>query len=198
MKLVDDENVKTMVELYCQNQSLQTDSIKLFAEAYVDKLSTIYGIDIDLNAPPKFENLNSGPRLQIQFVMIETNVDGDYRYDNNSYSDYEVEDYSGPGLEEVTDDIDDKGASDDGNVNAFSVENSSQGIVIHNDLGAHMLIIEPDATHASEFLEYPNILPVHRLVTNPECKELFVGQKFATKEDCIFFIRRYSMNVSID
>ncbi|KAH1056965.1 hypothetical protein J1N35_035030 [Gossypium stocksii] len=33
---------------------------------------------------------------------------------------------------------------------------------------------------------------------NFEPEGLFVGQKFATKEECIFVIKRYNMNVSVD
>ncbi|PPD93738.1 hypothetical protein GOBAR_DD09313 [Gossypium barbadense] len=44
--------------------------------------------------------------------------------------------------------------------------------------------------HASEFLEYPNLLPAHRLTADPEHVELFMGQNFATNEDCVFSIKR--------
>ncbi|PPD78535.1 hypothetical protein GOBAR_DD24542 [Gossypium barbadense] len=129
IKLVDDKDVKTMVTLYCQNQSEKhgvQDLCTIVPRAYVDRLSTVHGINIDLNAPPKSENLNSSPHFQIQFVMIETNANSDDGYDNNGSSNYEVE-----------------------------VENPNRGIVIRNDLGAHMMIIDPNATHESEFLEYP-------------------------------------------
>ncbi|KAH1056876.1 hypothetical protein J1N35_034941 [Gossypium stocksii] len=76
-------------------------------------------------------------------------------------STHEVEDYNDSDLGEVLDDIDDKGANDDGNVKASSVGNTSRCIMIHNDLREHMLIINPDATHAFEFSEYPNILHAH-------------------------------------
>ncbi|PPD85146.1 hypothetical protein GOBAR_DD17916 [Gossypium barbadense] len=104
-------------------------------------------------------------------------------YDNNGHSDHKVEDYSDSDL----DDIDNERANNDENVYASSVGNPSRGIVIRNELGAHMSIVDPDAAHASEFLEYPDILSVHRLTTDPK-RELFVGQKFATKEDYVFAI----------
>ncbi|PPE01737.1 hypothetical protein GOBAR_DD01237 [Gossypium barbadense] len=53
-----------------------------------------------------------------------------------------------------------------------SVGNPIRGIVIHNDLEAYMSIIDLDVTHAFEFLKYPDILPAHRLVADPEQYEL--------------------------
>ncbi|PPD97651.1 hypothetical protein GOBAR_DD05330 [Gossypium barbadense] len=41
-----------------------------------------------------------------------------------------------------------------------------------------MSIVDPDATHASEFLEYLDILPSYRLTEDPEHEEL--GQKKGT------------------
>ncbi|PPD76417.1 hypothetical protein GOBAR_DD26662 [Gossypium barbadense] len=87
-------------------------------------------------------------------------VDGDDRYDNNGPN-HEVKNYNDLDLDKVSYDIDNEGASDDENVNASSFRNPSKGIVIRNDLRAHMSVIDPDAMHASEFLEYSNILPAH-------------------------------------
>ncbi|KAK5812434.1 hypothetical protein PVK06_027864 [Gossypium arboreum] len=120
---------------------------------------TVRGSDIDLNASPTSKHINPGPHLQIHLV-IKTNADGDEKYDNNGPN-HEVEDYSDPNLDEVLHDIDNKGAGDDENVNTSSFRNPSQGIVIRNDLGAYISIIDPDAMHATEFLEYPDILPSH-------------------------------------
>ncbi|KAH1106632.1 hypothetical protein J1N35_010400 [Gossypium stocksii] len=120
VELIDDEDVETMVALYFQNRSHQTNLIQLFAEQ-----STVHNIDIDLNAPHVFENFNLSPHLQIHPVVIETDVDGVDGYGNNGLSDHVVEDYSDPDLNEVSDDIDDEGANDDGNVNASSIGNSS-------------------------------------------------------------------------
>ncbi|KAH1091871.1 hypothetical protein J1N35_019128 [Gossypium stocksii] len=151
MKLVDDKDMETMVALYFRDRSCQTNPIQLFAElvdvestedstplgekrgvqdlcmvvlkAYVDKQLTVYGIDIDLNAPPAYENLNSGPHLQIHPVVIETDADGDYVYGNNGSSDHNVKYYSDLDQNEVPNDIDDKDTNDDGNVDASSIEN---------------------------------------------------------------------------
>ncbi|KAK5812887.1 hypothetical protein PVK06_028331 [Gossypium arboreum] len=52
--------------------------------------------------------------------------------------------------------------------------------------------------HASKFPKYPDMLPTYQLAADPKRNELFVGQKFVTKEDCVFAIKQYSMNVLID
>ncbi|KAH1065743.1 hypothetical protein J1N35_030730 [Gossypium stocksii] len=61
-----------------------------------------------------------------------------------------------------------------------------------------MFRIDPDAAHAAEFPEYSEILPVHQMAVYSDPEELFVGQKFETKEECVFAIKRYSMNISVD
>ncbi|PPR96629.1 hypothetical protein GOBAR_AA24025 [Gossypium barbadense] len=170
-----------MVALYCQDQSHQTDLIQLFDKAFVDRRSTVHGIDIDLNAQLASENLNLGLYLQIHLIVIETSADGDDGFDNNDHFDHEIEDYKGPDLEKVLDDVDDECVNDDENV-----------------IVAYMSIIDLDAAHASEFLKYPDLLSTYRLVANFECEELLMGQEIATKKVCIFVIKRYSMNVSVD
>ncbi|PPR95290.1 hypothetical protein GOBAR_AA25382 [Gossypium barbadense] len=130
MERVDDEDVKTMIALYCWNQSHQIDLIHLFAKladvelaedftplseehevqdpytvvsiTFIDRRATVCGINIYLNAPPTSKNLNPSPHLQIHPVVIETDMDGDDGYDNNDPSDYEVEDFSDPDLNEIS------------------------------------------------------------------------------------------------
>ncbi|KAK5842824.1 hypothetical protein PVK06_005226 [Gossypium arboreum] len=58
--------------------------------------------------------------------------------------------------------------------------------------------LDLDATHAAEFPEYPEILPAHRLAINSNLEELFMGQRFESKEKCVFSIKRYIMNISVD
>ncbi|PPD77530.1 hypothetical protein GOBAR_DD25548 [Gossypium barbadense] len=153
MELVDDEDVETMVALYCGTRSNQNAPIQLFAKlagveaiedptplgeengvqapcmvvpvSYVDSQSTIHGIDIDLNAAPK------------------TDVVGDDVYYSSDPVDHEVDSVSDPDVDEVPDDIDDEGVNEDGNVNASSVGNQIRRIVIHNNPGAHMSRIDP-------------------------------------------------------
>ncbi|PPD87342.1 hypothetical protein GOBAR_DD15728 [Gossypium barbadense] len=89
-----------MVALYCGTRSNQNTPILLFADQ-----STIHGIDIDFNAAP------------------ETDVIDDDVYHSNDPSDHEVESYSDLDVDEVSNDIDDEGMNDDGNVNASSIGN---------------------------------------------------------------------------
>ncbi|PPR83306.1 hypothetical protein GOBAR_AA37403 [Gossypium barbadense] len=208
MELVDDKDVETMVALYCGTWSNQNALIQLFAElagveetenptplgeedgaqepcmvvsvSYVGSQSTIHGIDIDLNAAP------------------ETAMVGDDVYHNSDPSDHEVDSESDPDVDEVTDDIDDEGVNEEVNVNAFSVGNQIRRIVIHNNPGVHMSRIDPDAVHVVEFPEYPEIQSAHRMAVYSDPEELFVDQRLENKEKCIFDIRRYSMNISVD
>ncbi|PPD80833.1 hypothetical protein GOBAR_DD22233 [Gossypium barbadense] len=185
-----------MVALYCPPGRVNTEPIQLFAELTdvepvenVTQLSQQYGVE---NLRTKY-----GGGLQIHPVVIETDVFGEDGSDNNDCSGHGCEDFSGPGLDDVPDDINDEGAND-GNDHAPSIENLSCGIVIRNDLGAHMSIVNPDAVHAFEFPEYLDIIPAHLMLENPEPKVLFVGQRFVSKDECVDAIKRYSMKVPIN
>ncbi|XP_052882757.1 uncharacterized protein LOC128291605 [Gossypium arboreum] len=195
MKLVDDEDVETMVALYCHSN--QNAPMHLFAElaivestedptplgeedgpqelcmvvpiSYVGSQSTTHGINIDLNATP------------------ETDVGGDDVYQSSYPSDYEVDIDSDPDVDDVPDDIDDEGVNEDGNINASLVGNQIRRIVIHNNPGAYMSRIDPDAAHAAEFPEYLEILPAHQMAIYSDPEELFVGQRF--EKGCNWRIR---------
>ncbi|PPS15657.1 hypothetical protein GOBAR_AA04916 [Gossypium barbadense] len=145
MELVDDEDVETIVALYCGTRSNQNAPIQLFVKLacveptedptplgeehgaqepcmvvlimYIDSQSTISGINIDLNA------------------ALETDVVGDDVYHSSDPSDHEVNSDSDPDVEEVLDDIDDKCVNDDGNINASSVRNQIYRIVYTIILG---------------------------------------------------------------
>ncbi|PPS13603.1 hypothetical protein GOBAR_AA06960 [Gossypium barbadense] len=123
MELVDDEDVETMITLYCGNGSDKNAPIHLFSElagmeenenltaygeehraqkpcmvapiSYVDSESTIREIDIDLNFTPDMD------------VVGDDEVDSD----------------SDPDVDDVPDDIDDEDVNDDGNISASSVRN---------------------------------------------------------------------------
>ncbi|PPD92213.1 hypothetical protein GOBAR_DD10838 [Gossypium barbadense] len=95
--------------------------------------------------------------------------------DNDVHSHYDGEEYSDPNQDEVPDNIDDKGIEDGENLQPPLVEHSSHEIILRNDLGADMLSVDLDATHALEFPEYEDILPAHRLMASSETKDLFVG-----------------------
>lgn len=141
-----------------------------------------------------YNNHNSSPRLQIHPLVIGTNTDGKEGLDNDVCSDHNGEDFSNSDLDQVLDDIED----DDKNVHTLSVGNPIRGIVIRNDLRAHMLSLDPDTVHASEFPKYSNIIPSHQLVVDSELEEFFVGKQFANKEECLFAMKKYSMKVSME
>ncbi|PPS05488.1 hypothetical protein GOBAR_AA15154 [Gossypium barbadense] len=156
MELVDDEDVETMFALYCEEHGAQ-ESYIVVPISYIDNQSTIRGIDIDLNTAP------------------EIDVVGDDVYNSSDPSDHDVNSDSDPDVDEVPDDINDEGVNNNGNVNAFLVGNQICRIVIHNNPEAHISQMDPDATHAADFLKYPEILPAHRLAVDSVPGELFVG-----------------------
>ncbi|KAL1109546.1 hypothetical protein V6Z11_D03G184700, partial [Gossypium hirsutum] len=174
MELVDDEEVETMVALYCGTSSNKNAPIQLFAE------------------------LASVEATEYPTPLAETDVVGDDVYYSSDPVDYEVDSESDPDADEVPDDIDDEGVNEDENVNASSVGNQIRRIVIHNNPGAHMSRIDPDAARAAEFPEYPEIPHGYRMGVYSDPDELRVGQRFESKEECMFVIKRYSMNISVD
>ncbi|PPD91005.1 hypothetical protein GOBAR_DD12067 [Gossypium barbadense] len=132
--------------------------------SYVDSESAIRGIDIDLN------------------VASDIDVVGDDGYDSNDSCDQEVGSDSDPDVDEVSDDIDDEDVNDNGNIKASSVGNQIRHIVIHNNPGPHMSLIDPNTAYVAEFLKYLEILPTHRMAVDSDPKELFVGQRFKSKK----------------
>ncbi|PPD69796.1 hypothetical protein GOBAR_DD33323 [Gossypium barbadense] len=196
MELVNDEDVETMIALYCGNWSDQNAPIHLFVELivvestedltaydkehgaqepcmvasilYADSESTIRGIDIDLNVAP------------------DIYVVGDDGYDSSDLCDQEDDSDSDPDMDEVSD-IDDEDVNDDGNINASSIENQIRRIVIHNNHGPHMSLIDFDATHVAEFPEYFEILHTHWLAVDSDPDKLFVDQIFRVKK-CAYLL----------
>ncbi|PPD93310.1 hypothetical protein GOBAR_DD09743 [Gossypium barbadense] len=110
----------------------------------------------------------------------------------------DVGDFSDPIVDEVLDDIDDEGPEEVEDVHDPSFSNSSRGIVLQNELGGDILNVDLDATHAFEFPVYANIVLAHRLTSNLQLEELFVGQLFENKAGCVFATKQYNMKLSID
>ncbi|PPE00666.1 hypothetical protein GOBAR_DD02329 [Gossypium barbadense] len=200
MELVEDEDMETMVDLYCGNGSDKNATIHLFAElagmeqnehvnasdeehgaqepwmvapiSYVDSESTMGGIDIDLNITP-----------DVDMVSGEEEDGGDHW-------DEEVDSDDDPDVDDVPDDIDDEG------INASSVGEQMRRILTYNNSGPHMSLIDPDAAYVAEFPEYPEIVHPRGLAVTSDDDELFIGQRFSCKEECVYAIKRYSMNIS--
>ncbi|KAH1064354.1 hypothetical protein J1N35_029341 [Gossypium stocksii] len=148
--------------------------------SYLNSQSTVHGINIDLS------------------VALDTDTICDDGYNSSDPSDHEVDSDSDLDIDKVSNDIDDENTNGNRNVNASSTGNQIRCTVTHNNPRTHMSLIDPGATHVTEFLKYPDILPAHWLAVDSDPEELFMGQKFKSKEECIFSIKRYSMNVSLD
>ncbi|PPE01372.1 hypothetical protein GOBAR_DD01616 [Gossypium barbadense] len=148
--------------------------------SYVDSGLIIRGIDIDLNVSPN------------------TDVVGDDGYDSSDPCDQGLDSDSDPDVDEVPDDIDDEDVNDNRNINASSVGNQIRSIVIHNNPRPHISLIDPNAAYVAEFPEYSKILFTHRLAVNSDPEELFASQRFESKEEYVFAIKWYNMNISVD
>ncbi|PPD67402.1 hypothetical protein GOBAR_DD35717 [Gossypium barbadense] len=131
MEVVDDEDVETMVTLYCGNGSDKNALIHLFAEladmeqnedvnafdeehgaqepwmvapiSYVDSESTMGGISIDLS------------------ITLDIDVVGGEEEGGSDHWDEEVDSDGDPNVDDVPDDIDDEDVNNDGNIDASSV-----------------------------------------------------------------------------
>ncbi|PPS13255.1 hypothetical protein GOBAR_AA07386 [Gossypium barbadense] len=145
MELVDNEDVETMIALYCGNRSDQNAPIHLFAElAGVEPTEdlTAYGEELGAQKPCMVASISYiDSESTIRWIDINFNVAsdidvvGDDGYDSSNHYDQEVDSDSDPDVNEILDDIDDKDVNDDGNINTSSVENQIRRIVIHNILG---------------------------------------------------------------
>ncbi|PPR96285.1 hypothetical protein GOBAR_AA24379 [Gossypium barbadense] len=102
MELIDDEDVDTMVALYCGNRSNQNAPIQLFPE--------LAGVEPTQDPTPLGEE--HGAQELFMVVLISSGP-----------SDHEVDSDNDPDVDEVPDDIDDEGMNDDGNVNVSSIGN---------------------------------------------------------------------------
>ncbi|PPD94292.1 hypothetical protein GOBAR_DD08664 [Gossypium barbadense] len=208
MELVDDEDVETMIDLYCGNGSEKNAPIHLFAElvgmkqnedvnafdeedraeepwmvapiSYVDSESTMGGIGIDLNITP-----------DVDMVGGEEEGAGEEEGGGDHW-DEEVNSDGDPDVDDVSDDIDDEC------INASSVGEQMWRILIHNNPGSHMSLIDPDVAYVAEFPEYPEIVHPRGLAVTSDDEELFIGQRFSCKEEYVYAIKRYSMNISVD
>ncbi|XP_017614136.1 uncharacterized protein LOC108459300 [Gossypium arboreum] len=227
MQLLDDDDLGTMMEIWWSTGSVNPQPVELFAELAdlepvenVSPISQHRKFDFDLNVGwtgqlecggtsqiPKIPNYGGSsynnptldPCLQIHpEVIISTETNVREMTNNGEDSDQDVEDFSDPDVDEVPDDIDDEGPEKVEDVHGPSFCNPSHGIILRNELGGNMLNVDPDAAHASEFPKYADIVPTHRLASNSHFDELFVGQQFENKADCVFAIKQYNMKLSID
>ncbi|KAK5804134.1 hypothetical protein PVK06_031783 [Gossypium arboreum] len=131
-------------------------------------------------------------------MIISTEANIREMTNNGEDYDQDVKDFSDFDVDEVPNNIDDEGPEEVEDVHSPSFSNLSREIILQNEHRGNMLNIDPEAVHAPKFPEYADIVPAHRLVSNSQFKELFVGQQFKSKADCVFAIKQYSMKLSID
>ncbi|PPR95789.1 hypothetical protein GOBAR_AA24878 [Gossypium barbadense] len=179
-----------MVTLYCGTRSNQNAPIQLFDKlAGVEATEDPTQLGEEDGAQEPFNQPYTGSTL-ILMLHPKTDVVGNDVYHSSDPSDHEVDSDSDPDVDEIPDDIDDKGVNKDRHVNASFVGSQIYCIVIQNNPGAHMSLIDPDATQTTKLLEYPKILPACQMAVYSNPKELLVGQRFESKKECIFAIKR--------
>lgn len=125
------------------------------------------------------------------------NEDGEERLDSDCHSHHNGEDFSDPNLDKIPKDIDDEGGRRLKMYTPFDRELESWLSYTKWPWGPHAEC-RPRAPLAFEFPYYLDIIPTHRLVADFELEDLFVGQQFVNKEDCLFSIKRYRVKVLVD
>lgn len=75
-------------------------------------------------------------------------------------------------------------------VHPYSARKMGSGIVIHNNPRAFMSNLDLDMAFAREFLEYLDIVLAHLPEGESNIGELFVGQQFNNKKDCVHAIKK--------
>ncbi|PPR84038.1 hypothetical protein GOBAR_AA36675 [Gossypium barbadense] len=120
--------------------------------------------------------------------------DGDEGSDNDDQSHRDPnDDFSDPDLDYIIEDVDEEGLVEGKNANSHLTGNTGLSIVIRNNPGSFMTDVDPDAALACEFPEYTNIVSAHLLDDEFDDEfddeELFVGQQFDNKKDCLNAIK---------
>ncbi|XP_016700027.1 uncharacterized protein [Gossypium hirsutum] len=198
MELEDDDDLGTMIAIYCPLGIENPSPVELFAEItepdpiqMVIPASQRSGIDFDLNVPwedqsgfvlsaPTPENPNTGGCsyntlysshcLEIHPEVLATIEHCDEGSDNDDQSHRDPnDDFSDLDLNDIPEDIDEEGPVED-----------------------------PDAALAREFSEYPDIVPTHLVHNESDEEELFIGQQFDNKKDCLHAINKLSLKLGVD
>ncbi|PPD84680.1 hypothetical protein GOBAR_DD18368 [Gossypium barbadense] len=182
MELVDDEDVETMIDLYCGNGSEKNAPIHLFVEL----------VGMEQNEDVTASDEEDGAEEPWMVAPIS------YVDSGGDHWDEEVDSDGDPDVDDVPDDIDDKDLNNDEGINASSAGEQMRRILIHNNPRPHMSLIDPDAAYVVEFLEYPEIVHSHGLAVTSDDDELFIDQRFSCKEECVYAIKRYNMKISVD
>ncbi|MFQ6661985.1 hypothetical protein Gotur_029962, partial [Gossypium turneri] len=203
MELEDDDDLGTMIAIYCPPRIENPSPVELFTEItepdpiqMVIPASQRSGIDFDLNIPwedqsgfvlPALtpENPNTGGCsyntpysshcLEIHSEVLATIEDCDEGSNNDDQSHRDPnDDFSDPDLDDIPEDIDEEGPVEGENANPYSAGNTGLGIVIRNNPGTFMSDVDPDAALAREFSKYPDIVPTHLVHNEFDEEELFI------------------------
>ncbi|PPR86748.1 hypothetical protein GOBAR_AA33943 [Gossypium barbadense] len=98
-----------------------------------------------------------------------------------------------PDLDDIPKDIDNEGPVEGENANPHSTGNTGPGIVKRKNPGSYMTDVDPDTAFAREFSEYTNIVTALLLDDEFGDEELFVGQQFDNKKDCLHAIKHLAL-----
>ncbi|XP_012442176.1 uncharacterized protein LOC105767211 [Gossypium raimondii] len=213
MELEDDDDLGTMIAIYCPLGIENPNLVELFAEItepdpiqMVIPASQRSEIDFDLNVPwedqsgfvlsaPTPEN----PNTEIHPEVLATIEDCDEGSDNDDQSHRDPnDDFSDPDLDDIPEDIDEEGPVEGENAIPHPIGNTGPGIIIRNNPGTFMSDVDPDAALAREFSEYPDIVPTHLVHNEFDEEELFIGQQFDNKKDYLHAIKKLSLKLGVD
>ncbi|XP_012472493.1 uncharacterized protein LOC105789672 [Gossypium raimondii] len=206
IELEDDDDLGTMIAIYCPFGIKNPSPIELFAEIVEPDPIQMSGF---VRLAPTPENPNTGGCsyntpysshcLEIHLEVLATIEDCDEGSDNDDQSHRDPNDkFSDPDLDDIPEDIDEEGPIEGENANPHSSGNTGPGIVIRNNPGTFMSNVDPDAALAREFPKFPNIVPTHLVDNEFDEEELFVGQQFDNKKDCLHAIKQLSLKLGVD
>ncbi|KAH1032459.1 hypothetical protein J1N35_044633 [Gossypium stocksii] len=188
MKLEDDDDLVTMIAIYCPLEIENPSLVELFSEiAKPDPIQVVIPtsqrseIDFDLNVSWEDQSVVDGqcqlPKIQTQIHLevLVTIEDGDKGFDNDDQSHYDPnDDFSDPNLDDIPEDIDEESRVEGENANPYLARNTGPSIVIRNNPGSFMTDVDPNTTLAHEFPEYTNIVRAHLLDDEFDNEKLFI------------------------
>ncbi|KAH1098430.1 hypothetical protein J1N35_015351 [Gossypium stocksii] len=181
MELENYDDLGRMIVIYCAPEMDNPSPIKLFTEIVEPKL--VQFVIPSYNIPIPCPYLKINPKV---LATIEDSHEGS---DNEEQSHYGNKDFSDPNLDDIREDIDDQCVMEGEDIHPYSAGSMRYDIVICNNPGAFMTDVHPGAAVACEFSEYPNIVSSHLLDEESKARELFVGQQFDNKKDCLHTIK---------
>ncbi|KAH1129983.1 hypothetical protein J1N35_001361 [Gossypium stocksii] len=127
MELEDDDDIRTMISIYCPLGIKNLSLVELFAEI----------------AEP--DPIQVCPRLEIHPEVLATIEDGDEGSDSDDQSHRDLNDnFSDPDLDNIPKDIEEEGPIEGENVNPHSTENTGPGLRGGQQAKASILVLGVD------------------------------------------------------